>query len=912
MFPRLCVVLCLLFYNVPALSQEATAGWSCQQKKGSQEWLCVTGPELKGRPLTESKKISPTITELVLPEAAYIPTVLKESTPVKLPPGTIAKRPGWTCLPEDEDKTWGCSLMGRDPRGEGRVVADDDFKSSVLAPAFAVAQEDIFKMMQGDLKYDPWENCERLPVNRQDFAVDEPFRLRSPLVIEGDSAESFDNEVTTFVGNVEMIRADQRTLSDKASLDKVSNTIDAQGNVYYRADDISFYSDTSFMKLATDESRLRKALFIAPGSRTRGTADVVYRESEFLTRYKNVAYTTCKPGNQDWVVHAQRVKLNKQTGKGAAKHAWLEFKGVPVFYTPYFAFPIDDRRVSGFLNAAWDNTEKNGLDFTVPYYWNIAPNYDAVLRPRYMSERGLMLAGDFRYLTASSKGEFSGEFLISDNKATALDEVTANSHKDKQRGNFKWRNNSRWAPDLMTGDSLAFDIDLNYLSDDDYYNELANSFTVTQSTQMESFSQLQYKTDELLLSGKVQHFRTLDHSDDKPYTRLPKIDFNVNKTLDFESFSLDVAAENEFVYFDKNSGDTGSRINLKPSLSLPLQIAGLNMTPKVSVQHTQYWLENTTSNTTTEYSRTLPIVSMDTRFVLDKEYEDVLGLNLMHAIEPRAYYLYIPEEVQSNPIFDTSLSDFNSGQLFRENRFNGVDRLGDANQVTLGLTTRLANTDTGLDLAKLTVGQIYYFRDRTVVLPSSCSDGVSIDENICEIAGKKWTPAGSIGSSNYSPVIAELSGAMNAQLTYKANLFWDLDSQDINRGSASLAYRGEDREIVNVGYNYRKNSIIQSDLSFLWPVYDDWSVFGGWVYSLKDNMSTEMFAGLEKENCCWRFRVLGKRYANANVNTVTTIDNERYDTGLFVQLELKGLTGLGDKLDAFLEQELPGYQSPAQ
>jgi len=698
--------------------------------------------------------------------------------------------------------------------------------------------------------------------------------------------------VTTFVGNVEMVRADQRTLSDKASLDKVSNTIDAQGNVYYRADDISFYSDTSFMKLATDESRLRKALFIAPGSRTRGTADVVYRESEFLTRYKNVAYTTCKPGNQDWVVHAQRVKLNKQTGKGAAKHAWLEFKGVPVFYTPYFAFPIDDRRVSGFLNAAWDNTEKNGLDFTVPYYWNIAPNYDAVLRPRYMTERGLMLAGDFRYLTASSKGEFSGELLISDNKATALDEVTSNPHKDKQRGNFKWRNNSRWKPDLIEGDSLAFDVDLIYLSDDDYYDELANSFTVTQSTQMRSFSQLQYQTDEWLLSGLVEHYRTLDHSD-KPYTRLPKIDFVVNKTLDSESFALDLAAENEFVYFDKNSGDTGTRINLKPSLALPLQIAGLNMTPKVSVQHTQYWLDNT-GNTKTEYSRTLPIVSMDTRFVLEKEYEDVLGLNLLHAIEPRAYYLYIPEETQSNPIFDTSLSDLNNEQLFRENRFNGVDRLGDANQVTLGLTTRLANTDSGLDLAKLTVGQIYYFRDRSVVLPG-----------------------GAVDTSNYSPVIAELSGAMNAQLTYKANLFWDVDSQDINRGRASLAYRGEDREIVNIGYNYRQNNdlkkkIIQSDLSFLWPVYDDWSVFGGWVYSLKDNLSTEMFAGLEKENCCWRFRVLGKRYRNANTDITTDNDNERYDTGLFVQLELKGLTGLGDKLDAFLEQELPGYQSPAQ
>jgi LPS-assembly protein len=889
MFPRLFVVVCLWVYSVAALSQGSTAGWSCQQKKGSQEWLCVTDKDTARGGGAEAHPMSPAITELVPATVTRIPKFSPEFTPVELPPGSIAKRPGWTCLSGEADETWDCSLMGRDPQGEGRVIVDDDFKSSIFQPAFTADQEDIFKMMQGDLKFDPWENCERLPVNRQDFAVDEPFRLSSPLVIEGDSAESFDNEVTTFVGNVEMVRADQRTLSDKASLDKVSSTIDAQGNVYYRADDISFYSDTSFMKLATDESRLRTALFISPGSRTRGTADVVYRESEFLTRYKNAAYTTCKPGNQDWVVHAQRIKLNKQTGKGAAKHAWLEFKGVPVFYTPYFAFPIDDRRVSGFLNAAWDNTEKNGLDFTVPYYWNMAPNYDAVLRPRYMSERGLMLAGDFRYLSASSRGKFSGEFLISDNKATALDEVTVNPHKGKQRGNFKWKNQSQWKPDLMTGDSLAFDVDVNYLSDDDYYNELANSFTVTQSTQMRSFSQLQYQTDEVLLSGLVEHYRTLDHSETKPYMRLPKINFNVNKTVDLDYVPLELAVENEFVYFDKNSGDIGSRINVKPSLSLPLQIAGLNMTPKVSVQHAQYWLEDATSHTKTEYSRTLPIVSMDTRFILEKEYDDVLGLNLIHAIEPRAYYLYIPEDDQSNPIFDTSLADFSSGQLFRENRFNGVDRLGDANQVTLGLTTRLSNTDTGLELAKLTVGQIYYFRDRSVVLPG-----------------------GAVETSNYSPVIAELSGAMTAQLTYKANLFWDVDNQDVSRGRASLKYRGKDRELVNLGYNYRKNSIIQSDMSFLWSVYDDWSVFGGWVYSLKDNLSTEIFAGLEKENCCWRFRVLGKRYANANVNTVTTIDNERYDTGLFVQLELKGLTGLGDKLDAFLEQELPGYQSPAQ
>jgi len=903
MFLRLFIVVCLWVYSVAALSQGATAGWSCQQKKGSQEWLCVTDKDTASGSVTEVNSRSPAITELVPATVTRIPKVSPEFTPVELPPGSIAKRPGWTCLSGEGDDSWDCSLMGRDPQGEGRVIVDDDFKSSIFQPAFAVAQEDIFKMMQGDLKFDPWENCERLPINRQDFdfAVDASFRLSSPLVIEGDSAESFDNEVTTFVGNVEMVRADQRTLSDKAALDKVSSTIDAQGNVYYRADDISFYSDTSFMKLATDESRLRTALFISPGSRTRGTADVVYRESEFLTRYKNAAYTTCKPGNQDWVVHAQRIKLNKQTGKGAAKHAWLEFKGLPVFYTPYFAFPIDDRRVSGFLNAAWDNTEKNGLDFTVPYYWNIAPNYDAVLRPRYMSERGLMLAGDFRYLSASSNGKFSVEFLISDNKATALDEVTVNPHKGKQRGNFKWQNQSQWKPDLIVGDSLAFDVDVNYLSDDDYYDELSNSFTVTQNAQMRSFSTMRYSVPEsegtlgsvampsVNLTAMVEHYLTIDNtiSDaDKPYRRLPQVNLSLRKLLNFEGFdfvSVDLNADNEFVYFQKKTGVIGSRVNLKPSIALPLQLAGFNVTPKVTVQHTAYQLENQDDNTSTTYTRTLPIYEIAGNFMLQREFSDVLGLNLRHTIEPRASYFYIPQhEANSNQQFDSGSYDTNSGQMYRALLQSGPDSIAAANRVVYGVSTALMDSRLGLNYAQLNVDQQYDFLE-----------------------------------SNFSNIIVGLKGELTKNLRYSSELHWipDLDvspdprtgsQRRIDRFNASLEYRDENISLVNLGYRYRRNGLIQSDLSFAWPLFDDWNLVGRWVYSLKENMSLEMFSGLEKDNCCWRFRVLGRRYANSTSQVAE--DQEQYDIGLFVQLELKGLTALGDKLGNFLNENLPGYE----
>ncbi|MEO1899462.1 MAG: LPS-assembly protein LptD, partial [Methylococcales bacterium] len=350
--------------------------WNCEKVKG-QEWTCsVEGETVESAPVPVERLNGDErpVQRLALP--VPIKTPAKPPPVYVQPPGFVAKRPGWTCTSNDQNETWNCSLVGADPKGETRVVSDPDANFGFFAAAFDYNQELVFETLQSQLKYDPWQSCLSPATGRQQYVSGKDLRNTAPMDVTADYSEVFDKEITSFFGNVEMIRADQKVLSDIASYDTVSETMDAQGHVYYSEDELSLYSDTALLNLGTDEARLRKALFISPSAPIRGSADIVYRDSKVLSRYKTVAFTSCEPGNQDWVVHAGRLKMNKHTGKAAATDAWLEFKGLPVLYTPYISFPLDDRRVTGLLTPTFGNDEDNGFDVTVPYYWSIAPNYD--------------------------------------------------------------------------------------------------------------------------------------------------------------------------------------------------------------------------------------------------------------------------------------------------------------------------------------------------------------------------------------------------------------------------------------------------------------------------------------------------------------------------------------------------------
>jgi len=846
------------------------------------------------------------------------------------------RQAGWHCKAAEGGQDWNCNLTGPDPKGKARVVASQEKGFSLIEPAFDAKEEQIFANLASNLKYDPWAKCSIEPGAAPAFTPGKGLRDISPLDINADFGEVFDNEISSYKGNVEILRADQHSFSKTAQYDSVSQSLDLQGEVYYSEDNLSIYSNSANLKLAQDQATLRNVQFINPTTPLRGRAGAAYRESKTLSRYKDVAYTTCPPGNTDWVLHASDLKLNDATGKGAVKNAWLEFKGTPVFYSPYLSFPVDSRRLSGFLAPSFGNTQRSGFDLSVPYYWNIAPNYDATFRPRYLTKRGPMLVSDFRLLTKYSNGRVGFEYMPNDelrNQSRFLGTIKNSSH---------------------FGSHLTSNLDLNYVSDKEFFNELGNALSFPNFSHIRSTADLGYtdKNRGISLIGRIENYQTIDKTltgFKRPYRRLPQINLDLNHAFDF--MPLNAALDGEYVNFEHSDLVSGQRFNIKPSVSAPLQTEWGFLRPKLSVQHTDYQLSNQDAGKPSSITRTLPIFSMDSGMTFERELGRADSA-LKHTIEPRLFYLYVPRKDQKDiPLFDSSLYDLWFNNLFRENRFSGTDRVQDANQITAALTTRLLDS-AGREKLKFRIGEILYFKDREVTAPVRIRNLPDLVTNRPDFpkAGLE-SPA---ETDSVSPLIAELSSEFTDHWSGETGIQWNPQSNQIVRGKAVLHFVNEAEKILNLGFHYRRddlikrtllnnpaflsttdpatgqvynplndptvlqgNDLIQSDFSFRWPLLDNWYAIGRWQYSWLYNNTQDSFFGFEKENCCWRFRLIGRRYINGFNTTVNTASNTQLaegtsQNGVFFQIELKGLTGLGENLDQFFEQSIFGYQRPTK
>jgi len=830
----------------------------------------------------------PIVTESVKSAQSTVATAKKPVLDSDNVAGKEAKRPGWNCDASNKDDNWNCQLIGADPKGKAEVVAIDEPMIRLLTPAFDHQQEQTFTTLASQLKYDPWENCTVEAGTKRNFVPEADQREVSPLDVKSNYAEVFDNEIGSYSGNVKIARADQQASANTANYDSVSEILDLHGNVYYSEDELALYSDTATLKLASDQAKLRDVQFISPTTPLRGSANAVYRDSKTFSRYKDVAYTSCRPGNQDWVVHASELKMNKMTGKGAAKNTWIEFKGVPVFYSPYLSFPIDNRRISGFLAPSFGSTKRGGFNLSAPYYWNIAPNYDATLTPRELTKRGPLLGGKFRYLTEQSRGNVGVEFMPHDQ---ILD-------KARYLGSIK--NRSQFTPNISSN------LDLNYVSDKTYFADLGNALSFPNFNYLRSSADLNYVNQGISFSSRVENYQSINTITPKdeiavspvtPYRKLPQINLNLNHAFHF--MPLYMAMENEYIFFQHSTRVDGQRLNTKPSVSFPLQTASSFFTPKVSLQHTQYFLNGNKPGTPDSISRTLPIFSADSGLFLERNI-DFANTSYLHTLEPRLFYLYIPYTNQKDiPVFDSAQYDFNYYSMFRENSFSGTDRIQNANQVTAALTTRLVDNKAGLERLKLSVGEIFYFRDRLVTLPGSP------------------VPPGS-----FSNLVTELSSELTHNLSFTSGLQWNPQLNDIQRANAALHFGNQANELFNIGYLYRKNPLItngsnditQSDISFRWPIYDNWYALGRWQYSWLYNRTQDALFGVEKENCCWRFRIALRHYIN-NINnnpnafpSSTSVVAGTAQDGIFFQIELKGLTGIGDNLDNFFQKTIYGYR----
>jgi len=532
----------IIFDIYPGLVQADAPAWVCEQTSENKEWRCVTSKKPIKAPLPSGAQgvagveAFPASKTLNL-NAKYPPIGTKAFAPA--PPTTIAKRPGWNCKANAENATWSCSLIGRDPKGQARLMeGQESIIRSWFGYAYDAREEQIFSTLRDELQNDPWAACSGRTSVKPEGLPSAADRLVTPMHVSSDYSEIFDEEITSFYGNVDMQRADQHMMTDMATYDSEADTLDLQGDVYYSESDLALFSKTGFLNLGENKTKLRDVLFIAPEAPLRGSAGTIYRDSPTFSYYKKATFTSCPPANQDWVMHADRLKMNTRTGKASAKHAWLEFKGIPFLYTPYISFPLDDRRLSGFLTPSWGSTERSGFDVQIPYYWNIAPNYDALIWGRYLGKRGPALGTTFRYLTEMLEGSLEVELLPSDNEAgesrgLANDGITPLPTTKSFRGAARFRNGAQFTPQLRS------DLDLNYVSDPYYFDDLGNSLHISTESFLRSFANISFnehygEEDEdqtsVAFLTQVENYQTIDvQQTSRPYQRLPQILLNLNR-----------------------------------------------------------------------------------------------------------------------------------------------------------------------------------------------------------------------------------------------------------------------------------------------------------------------------------------------------------------------------------------------
>ena len=591
----------------------------------------------------------------------------------------------------------------------------------------------------------------------------------------------------------------------------------------------------------------------------RGDADTILFEGQDKKRLKNARYTTCEVGNNDWYIKAKEMELNDFSESGEATNAYIEFKGVPLVYTPWISFSYNNQRKSGFLAPVYGTTSSSGFELMAPYYWNISPNMDATLGVRALSKRGVQYQGEFRYLNEKFSGMANLEYLPDDN----------------QTGENRYFANLKHQHSL--GGGWAAGYNLEKVSDDQYFSDLSTRIVTTSRVLLPQQFNLNYGDDVWQFSALAQKFQTLDEAS-YPYERLPELSLIGNKYYGNLKANLYTQAVSFQSSHPSVTQVEGSRATIYPSVSYEFTKSYGYITPQIGVHHTQYQLNNIANNLESQH-RTLPIFSVDSGLYFDRDIS-FGGEKFTQTIEPRAYYLYIPDKNQSNiPIFDTSETDLNFTSLFSENQFTGNDRVNDAKQLSFGLTTRFIDSE-GAQRISASVGQRYYYADQVVTLP-----GATARER------------------DSSDIIAGFTANLKSDLNVSA--FWQYNTEDDKsaRTTVTSRYTPEPGKALNLSYSYRASSLDQFDISGQWPLGKSWYGIGRVNYSFRESQIIESLAGLEYDAGCWQARTVMQR-----VSTATSDANY----SLFFQLELGGLASIGANPMSVIKRNIPGYVSSSR
>jgi len=663
-----------------------------------------------------------------------------------------------------------------------------------------------------------------------------------------------------FKDQITIRRGQYQINADGARFNQASGEFEVPGNAEFRDPNTWVTGRAARYNTTTSLFSIEDAEFELFSLPARGTAATLTVEQARELTLTDVTYTTCARGKNDWRLRAGTLSVNRETGTATARNARLEFKGVPILYSPYLTYPVDGQRKSGLLLPDIGNSDQRGVELSLPYYFNLAPNYDATLTAHYMSKRGLQAIGEFRYLTEGSEGVLGGAFLPDDDPT------------DEDRTLLAWFNQT----DLPAG--WRGTVDYTDVSDPDYFQDLGTGLASTSQTTLRRGLYLEYFANGISTLLRVEDYQNLDQSllpVQLPYEILPQL--MVAGSWPRGPLGLAYGFESELAYFDRDVGTTGMRGHLYPEVSLPLRFSTFYVEPNVAVDLTAYDLDREVPGEPTSPGRAVPVYSVDLGTILEGTWGDNRGW--VQTVEPRVQYVYVPYDNQDDlPVFDTIGPDFSLVQLFRTNRYVGLDRLSNANQLSVGVTTRLIQSDTGRQVLTGTIGETQYFTPLKVVLPGEAQTDDSASDYLAELG-------------------MNLNDRWNVDLGYQ----WDSDQNVTELAEARVLYTPDAFRVVSASYRYRRDSIKEVDVGAVWPLGDRWSFVGRYEYSLLDNEPLASFVGLEYATCCWGVRVIGQRY-------LTNRDGD-YDSSVTLQLLLKGFGSAGTPAERVLERGTLGEGS---
>lgn len=799
-----------------------------------------------------------------------------------------------------------------------------------------------------------------------------------PIHASADESELSLTGASVLKGNVileqpsQMVGSDILYINRNADSGQVDN-VQAYGHVFLRRPGELVIGDSGTFNLGDKTGQMEQVVYrrsltntseniIAlndtqskvTGVNAWGNATQFNQTKDGITVINQGTYTTCPPLAQVWSMKAKRITLDRDTGTGTATNARLYYKEMPIFYIPYMTFPIDARRKSGFLLPTASHSTESGYDVALPYYFNLAPNYDMTFTPEYMSARGINLNDDFRYLNSNGHGDFHGAFLPSDRAFSQFQSDEAAQYAntppadipptlDRLEDASDNRYFVSWKDDRQYDTHWSSNVYLNRVSDDYYFQNFSSDPAQTSPNQIHNIGDVSYNSDHWYFKTMMEGYQTLhpinEGTVENSYEKLPEVVLNANYPQAVGD--VDVSVNNQFDYFNENKtpGATtspvdGSRAITMPQLSLPLYFGGGYLKPNVQFSATQYSLSNQLPTEDSTISRTLPIYDVDGGLFFDKQ-GSWFGHAYKQTLEPRLFYLYVPYRNQDDiPLFDTTVEPFTYDQLFRTNRFTGYDRIGDTNQISYSLTSRILDPESGIEKMHVSVGEIYYFENRRV----------NIDPNLLDVV----TLYNSVPPDNtVSPIASEASYRVTKDWSFNGNLAWNPQSgteqeasnpqQDgetdfvqiprgFNNGGLALQYKRDNNHIFNIGYTFLRggdqlvdsngqliakpdsaqNNLNQTDISAVWPLSPQWKTFSRWNYNVSQSHNQNLMGGVEYDTCCWALRLIAARAFN--YLDAENEDNPQFNNMIYLQFAFIGLGNVSSSNAAgLLRDSITGY-----